>query len=977
MEDLDEAISVSRKLTELISMPTDSHEVLKRSTVLRRTAMLLLKKNECDGTRHRSEEAVAISREALLLNQDESHRASLLHMLGMSLGDYYKMTGEIGHLREAIIVLREGAALSPDELKGDTFYQLAEFLASRFHAIGSLRDLQDSLQFIRMSIRFTTPNDHALTRRRHHLATLLGRVSRTSAGSLHDLEESISILREISSTANIEDRARYLLSLSKSLFDYKLFPSIREELVKISREKAMDIADAIADVRQLKELRDIPGIRPIFEGLEIAQQALDAVPAANTTLWALCKSSFAQWLDARDTKIVSIGLKHFLTESMIDEAPRAYKEALSRLPEGHRDRPPILHSLGFALMERSTWLQVSTDNRGQEGLLLLQRVLQTPTGSTRSLLSTGKASMEYCANNLDWQQAYEIAKVVSNLVPKLVPQSLVASDKQRNLVQLAGFASSAAAIALAAGKAPDVALEFLEQGRQVLLISSEQLRASVNDLQEAHPELAQRLTHLQKELDGVDETYDIETLSHPLLHKPDRHAVSDEFERYLLEIRKQTGFERFLVPLEEDDIIFAADHGPVVVLNVSKYRCDAILIQDRRIRSISLPGLKHDDVELLAQRRNRGSPVVLTWLWETIANPVLNALGYAHQPPDGEQWPRLWWIPTGFLSNFPLHAAGRHMEGRFETVLDRVISSYSLSVQTIEQGRSRPALGFAAMKALLVAAEETANVSTLKYATQEVKAVKHILTPVISECIIAGDYKEEVISKLPDCGIFHFAGHGLTDKKDPLKSHLLLATEGRRVDPFTVATLMKLNLRDKSPFLAYLSACETGRVGAVEHADENIHLISAFQFAGFRHVIGTLWEVKDDACKEMAALTYEWIRKSAQHDRGGVTDYAISQALHEAMRARRAQWVKICEKKTPDSSRKKKKKKKHPLRKCDSTTTSHNVSSVVYSDCHIDPQRDVVSTDEEDEDEDEYGEEEEDGSSKNSLDWVPYVHFGV
>ncbi|TRX88983.1 hypothetical protein FHL15_010105 [Xylaria flabelliformis] len=83
----------------------------------------------------------------------------------------------------------------------------------------------------------------------------------------------------------------------------------------------------------------------------------------------------------------------------------------------------------------------------------------------------------------------------------------------------------------------------------------------------------------------------------------------------------------------------------------------------------------------------------------------------------------------------------------------------------------------------------------LKYTHQEVQEVKGILTPVISECIVASDHRDQVTAHLPHCGIFHFAGQGLTDEKGPLKSHLLLATEDRRAGPFKIATLLKLNLR--------------------------------------------------------------------------------------------------------------------------------------------------------------------------------------
>jgi CHAT domain-containing protein len=63
--------------------------------------------------------------------------------------------------------------------------------------------------------------------------------------------------------------------------------------------------------------------------------------------------------------------------------------------------------------------------------------------------------------------------------------------------------------------------------------------------------------------------------------------------------------------------------------------------------------------------------------------------------------------------------------------------------------------------------------------------------------------------------------------------------------------------------------------------DEGIHLASAFQLAGFRHVIGTLWEVSDSHCVDVAKVVYETIRDE------GMTDIAICRGLHRAVKALR------------------------------------------------------------------------------------------
>jgi CHAT domain-containing protein len=55
--------------------------------------------------------------------------------------------------------------------------------------------------------------------------------------------------------------------------------------------------------------------------------------------------------------------------------------------------------------------------------------------------------------------------------------------------------------------------------------------------------------------------------------------------------------------------------------------------------------------------------------------------------------------------------------------------------------------------------------------------------------------------------------------------------------------------------LAFLSACQTA-LGGVRLLDESVHLSAAFQLAGYRHVIGTLWTVGDRSSAEIVAEIY-------------------------------------------------------------------------------------------------------------------------
>ena len=118
--------------------------------------------------------------------------------------------------------------------------------------------------------------------------------------------------------------------------------------------------------------------------------------------------------------------------------------------------------------------------------------------------------------------------------------------------------------------------------------------------------------------------------------------------------------------------------------------------------------------------------------------------------------------------------------------------------------------------------------------------------------------REAVLAALPGARWAHFACHGSADLADPSASRLLL--DDHQTAPLTVVDVARLRLDDAE--LAFLSACSTARpVGRL--ADEAIHLASAFQLAGYRHVIGTLWPIGDQHAVDIAddiytALTRQW-----------------------------------------------------------------------------------------------------------------------
>ena len=380
----------------------------------------------------------------------------------------------------------------------------------------------------------------------------------------------------------------------------------------------------------------------------------------------------------------------------------------------------------------------------------------------------------------------------------------------------------------------------------------------------------------------------------------------------------------------------AATYGPIVIINVSGYRCDAVIVERHQIRSLALQNLDSNEIEEIARKGDLGHPDVLEWLWHTIANPVLDALGFRELP---SAWPHMWWIPTGLLTKFPLHAAGLFNKNGIDNTLDRVISSYNLSVKAIIRGRERriPAsIPSASPQALLIAMRDTPGcISQLPFAAKEVSMLHGICKSMAIDTIEPRRYKKDILALLPSCKIFHFAGHANANRVDPSRSQLLL--EDWETDPLMVGTLMEMKLRERLPFLAYLSACGTGQIKDDRFVDESIHLVSAYQLAGFRHVVGTLWEVNDETCVDIARMTYEGMRDK------GMTDEAVCWGLHTAIREIRNRWVS---------------EMAHPREASQLMISGSNDGDLGGAMLP----RDIEASDQDDE---------------KPLYWVPYVHFGV
>ena len=832
--------------------------------------------------------------------KDHPDRTAILNNLGAWLGTRFERTGSMDDLNRAIDVTNMAVDATPKghSNRAGQLSNLGAWFGTRFERTGSMDDLNRALDTVNLALD-VTPQDHP-----NRVATLsnlghwLGvRFERT--GSMDYLNRAIDVTNTAvdATPRDHPDRAMYLNNLGNwlgtrfdrtgSMDDLNRAVDVANLAVGATPQDHPNRASRLNNLgnRLGKRFKRTGSMDDLNRAVDVANMAVDATPR-NHPDRAVYLNNLGNWLGTRFDRTGSM--------DDLNRAVDAANMAVDTTPQGQPDRAGWFLNLGNWLSKR--FEQIGSMDDIDHALLSYKGGWHCRTAPPSIRIRSARKAAQILASRLIWEDASILLQEAVKLLPTISPRSLKHTDKQYMLADFGGLASMAAAAALNAGRDAYSALRLLELGRGVIASLLMDMRGDISDLMRDHPGLADEFTLLRDELDSpmdasILSNSDNTTSSWELQAKRRRDA-DQRFSELIIQIRSKPGFDNFLHPPTADELTAAANPDHVVVVNVSSYRCDAFLVERNRIRVVELPALKLAEVQQRALGLRLSRPIssshmasLLEWLWDIAAGPCLDALGFKDAISD-DDWHRVWWIPTGLLSQLPLHAAGRYTQGSTETVLDRVMSSYTSSVKALVHGRrqhTRNSRGPTSDRALLIAMRETPGLigdGTLQYAAAEIEMLNGICPSLKLQPITPALRKDEVINHLQDCRIFHFAGHGRSDPTEPSQSCLLL--QDWETNPLTVGDLRDRRLQENPPFLAYLSACSTGANDAVELADEGVHLVSAFQLAGFRHAIGTLWEVSDMHCVDVARVFYETLRDE------GMTDSAVCRGLHRAIRALRA-----------------------------------------------------------------------------------------
>lgn len=823
----------------------------------------------------------------------------ILNNLGASLWQRFERTGHRADLDEAISIGRASAQATADGHvdRPSRLSNVGMMLWTRYKHTGALSDLDAAIEFAQDAVEAAPPGYSSLAGMLSNLgAVLVQRYERN--GDPEDLDEAIRRSREAVdiTDAGSPDHPRYLANLCAVLH--------------ARYERARDFEDLDGAVQAGRDAADVPSHHP-------------ERPRYLATLGGVLTVRFEETGSVAD----------------LDDAVAACQTAIDITPAEDPDRATYLFQLGTALRSR---YGRTRSRRDFDRALAANMEGSRATGaspSTRIRAAQAAASM---TGRTTPDLAADLLSGAVRLLPEVADRRLRRGDRQHAMGEWSGLAGDAAALALTArGHTPADravrALQLLETGRGVLHSQVLDLRSDLAELRECHPDLARRFEALRDEIDRpTDATASpaellgqVSAAVRAVDAEERRRGLVGQLQATLDRIRAQDGFASFARPPAVGELLAQAALGPVVSFNVSRYRSDALLLTSDGIKSLSLPDLTYDLVvdriqtfhqalETVADPRTTPFArktaqatlhTVLEWLWDAAAEPVLHSLGFTDEPSPEQPWPRVWWAPGGLLSLLPLHAAGHHSDlpraslGDRErrTVMDRVVSSYTTTIRALHHARRHHTYAPSVSRSLIVAMPTTPGIrGRLDHVVEEATLLCSLLpkpTLLIEPDVAAGGTtgpeleirptKARVLETLSDCGIVHFACHGAHDPVDPSRSMLLL--HDHEHDPLTVASLAEMRM--ESAQLAYLSACRTAFMDSVELIDEAIHLTSAFQLAGFPHVIGTLWEINDEVASRVAADFYAELGIAGTR-LGGLAMDAAARALHNTARKIRDQYPK-------------------------------------------------------------------------------------
>ena len=602
MGDLEKGISI---LEDAVRLTPDGHP--DKPSQLNNLGKSLLTHFKCLGEMGDIEMAISCLEDAIRLTPDGyADKPSRLNDLGNSLLKRFEHLGELGDIEKAILTLEDAVLLTlnghPD--KPSRLSNLGNSLLTRFERLGDLEDIEKAISILEYAVRLT-PDGHAdKPRQLNNLGNSLSRRF-SHLGEMGDIEKAISFL-EVALRLTPDghaDKPILLNNLGNSLLtrferlgesgDMEKAISAHEAGVQLTPDGHPDKPGRLNNLghsllMRFKHLGVIGDMRKGISGLENAVRLTpDGHPDKPGRLNNLGNS-------------LSTRFSHLGEMGDIEKAISILENAVRLTPDWHADKPSLLNNLSNSLLTRFEHLKDPKD---------LKRSISAVFDSAKH--PTGPPSVRF-RSAIEWSQrahlchddsvpsALEAYATAFELLPRLSWLGLSIETRYHELRAARTLACDAAAAAISANNLHQ-ALEWLEQGRSVLWGQILHLRTPVDDLRTTDPKLAEELALISIDLEqGSAHAFQAGGDNNEKAAQKHRR-LTKEWVRVIEQVRQLPGFKHFLLPKQYSELRNAACDGPVVVLNSSRYGCDALIIASplEPLHHVHLDDLTYERAELL------------------------------------------------------------------------------------------------------------------------------------------------------------------------------------------------------------------------------------------------------------------------------------------------------------------------------------------------------------------------------------------
>ncbi|QRV93553.1 CHAT domain protein [Ceratobasidium sp. AG-Ba] len=810
--------------------------------------------------------AIEYTREGLSrLPMENPSRVGWLSNLGSLYGSRLDRLGAIEDLDMATQCCDEAVAMMTEDHPDKPLVTLGlgNLYSRRFARIGELLDIDKAVAYYSEAV-FTLPDSHLA---KATAVANLGQAYRSRfqyLGLLPDNDKSISYFSQavsLGSDGHPEKRSWHLYYLGVAYCDRFGSSQNRADLdlgIEYYTRAIACIPDDharkpermgglgsayIIRFEKFKEISDLE------YGIELLRQGLLLMPIGH-----LRRPTLLDHLGSA----YNIRFRHLGELSDSEQSVSCLTESVSLIPHGHPRRPMLLGNLGHSYLARFRRVHDEKDRS-----LAIECYMQAGRSSSGQPLIKFQLFLQWARMLFitDSPSVFDAYDELMRLVPHTIWLGGTIEQRYEQIMEIGSVGLEAASAAALFNKF-ELAIEWLEQGRSIVWNQLLGLRTPLDGLMAIDPSLGREIHHTAQRMQGLL-TQDLDRMESSIscddseLIAQEHRRLAHRWEQLVQRAQSLPELQEFLRPKKAQELLSACESSTVVVVIVHKFSCQALVLGGDNTPSghLILGGLKYKEILATqvqfsnlvrmgggetrgfctaAPSNSRFLEKTLKVLWDEVAKPVLDLLGYTDKLPLA-QLPHITWCLTGPLASLPLHAAGDY-KGTGLKLSDYAVSSYTPNLASLLVPQAEP-------KNFSVA--ELDNISALEGDGMAITRLE-------------GDRAtaSTVLDAMERHSWVHLACHASQDIKRPIASAFYLHD-----GPLDLATVTGRKLQNAD--LAFLSACQTA-TGDHQLPEEAVHLAAGMLMAGYRRVIATMWSINDNDAPRVAERFYAYMLDEEQ-----------------------------------------------------------------------------------------------------------------